>query len=54
MPQISPLKWIILYFITLIIFFTMMIQFNFLMKFTNKNYNNKNINNNLNKILWKF
>nr|AKQ08879.1 ATP synthase F0 subunit 8 [Polistes dorsalis californicus] len=57
MPQISPLKWIILYFTTLMIFFIMIIKFNFLMKFINKNIlNDKNNMNHCytNKISWKF
>nr|UPX89436.1 ATP synthase F0 subunit 8 [Polistes rothneyi] len=52
MPQISPLKWLTLYFITLLIFIFIMIQYNYLMKFNKKNINfNKKFNNNT---IWKF
>nr|YP_010296007.1 ATP synthase F0 subunit 8 [Polistes hebraeus]AKG64598.1 ATP synthase FO subunit 8 [Polistes jokahamae]UMB50749.1 ATP synthase F0 subunit 8 [Polistes hebraeus] len=50
MPQISPLKWLTLYFITLLIFLLIMIQFNYLMNFNKKRLLNHKFNNNL---TWK-
>nr|AKQ08883.1 ATP synthase F0 subunit 8 [Polistes metricus] len=54
MPQISPSKWFTLYIIMMMILTFMIIQFNFLIKFTN-NMNFDSIKHtNYTKINWKF